>query len=104
MSSEFEPVILFYSYAPEDEGDRVKLEKHLILLEREALIKSWHVGKIIAGSVRDAEVIRQLNSAQLILLLVSVDFIASSACYDFELKRAMERHFAKEAWVLPIIL
>ena len=45
-----------------------------------------------------------LESAKIILLLVSADFLASDYCYDVELKRAMERHEAKEALVIPIIL
>jgi hypothetical protein len=45
-----------------------------------------------------------LNRANVILLLISADFLASDYCYDVEMKRAMERHEAGEAIVIPIIL
>jgi hypothetical protein len=45
-----------------------------------------------------------LANAHLILLLVSSDFLASDYCYDMEMGRALERHKAGEAKVIPIIL
>ena len=45
-----------------------------------------------------------MNSADIILLLVSENFVASDSCYDVEMKRAMERHVAGEAVVIPVIL
>ncbi|MCC5599999.1 toll/interleukin-1 receptor domain-containing protein [Nostoc favosum] len=45
-----------------------------------------------------------LDSSQIILLLVSANFIASDYCWDVEVKRAMERHESKEARVIPTIL
>jgi hypothetical protein len=45
-----------------------------------------------------------LNSARVILLLISADFLASPYCYDVEMKRALERHEAGEVRVIPIIL
>src|SRR5205085_8494618 len=45
-----------------------------------------------------------LNTADIILLLVSSDFMASNYCYGIEMKRAMERHTTGEARVIPIIL
>src|SRR5262245_21228798 len=45
-----------------------------------------------------------LNSASVILLLVSASFLASNYCYEIEMTRAIERHDAGEAVVIPIIL
>ena len=42
--------------------------------------------------------------ADLFLLMVSPDFIASSYCVERELQRALERHDAGEARVVPIIV
>ena len=95
---------LFYSYAHEDEKLRDKLEKHLTLLEREGVITGWHDRKIGAGKEWQNEIDTHLNSSQIILLLVSANFIASDYCWDVEVKRAMERHETKEARVIPIIL
>ncbi|MEH2280366.1 MAG: toll/interleukin-1 receptor domain-containing protein [Nostoc sp.] len=95
---------LFYSYAHEDEKLRDKLEKHLTLLRREGVITEWHDRKIGAGKEWQNEIDTHLNSSQIILLLVSANFIASDYCWDIEVKRAMERYEAKEARVIPIIL
>lgn len=97
-------VEVFYSYAPQDEPLRRKLEKHLSIFKRQRLITDWHYRKVTAGAEWECEVDSHLNTAQLILLLVSPDFIASDYCYDIEVKRAMERHEAGEACVIPVIL
>lgn len=98
------PIELFYSYAHEDEKLRAELEKHLSLLKRQGYISGWHDRAINAGQAWEHEIDSHLNSARIILLLVSPDFMASDYCYDIEVKRAMERHNAGEARVIPIIL
>jgi TIR domain len=98
------PVELFYSYAHEDEALRQELQKHLALLKREGRISEWHDRDITAGAEWRGQINTHLNSATLILLLVSADFIASEYCYDMEMRRALERHAAGEVRVIPIIL
>ena len=95
---------LFYSYAHEDEALRERLEVHLKLLKRQGILQDWHDRDIDAGSEWAQQISAHLESADLILLLISPDFIASDYCWDIELKRAMERHEAGEARVIPIIL
>ncbi len=95
---------LFYCYAREDHLLREELEKHLAGLAREGLITGWYDGEIVAGISWEEEVKNRLNAADIILLLISADFIASDYCYSVEMKRALERHFAREARVIPIIL
>src|SRR6476660_9883118 len=46
----------------------------------------------------------RLERAAIILLLISADFIASDYCWDKEVKRALERHTAKQATVIPVLL
>lgn len=98
------PIKLFYSYAHEDETLRKKLEKHLALLHRQGYISSWHDRSISPGSNWEQEISIHLNTAQIILLLVSSNFLASDFCYSVEMKRALERHESGEALVIPIIL
>jgi len=98
------PVTLFYSYAHEDEELRNQLDKHLRLLERRGLITSWHDREIHAGDDWAQKIDTYLENAQIILLLISADFLASDYCYDVELQRALERHSIGEAHVIPIIL
>jgi len=95
---------VFISYAHEDEGLREKLNKHLRSLEREGLIKPWHDRKITAGSEWAAAIDENLAAADVILLLISSDFIESDYCHEIEMARALERHEAGEARVVPIIL
>lgn len=97
-------VEMFYSYAHEDEALRNELEKHLKGLQRAHLITSWHDREILAGEEWRGEIDEHLNKAQVILLLVSPDFLASDYCFETEVKCAMERHESKEARVIPVIL
>ena len=95
---------VFYSYSQRDEALRDELENHLALLKRQGVIRDWHDRRITAGSEWSGKIDDYLNSAGVILLLVSADFLASDYCYDLEMKRAMERHERGEAVVIPIIL
>lgn len=95
---------LFFSYSHKDEGLRDELETHLKLLQRQRIISTWHDRKILPGQEWDHEIDNQLERASIILLLISSDFIASDYCWDKEVKRALERHNAKEAVVVPVML
>jgi hypothetical protein len=99
-----ELITIFYAYAGEDEKSRKELEKHFSLLRRQGLIESWHGRDISIGDARMHEVDAYLDTAQIILLLVSANFMDSVYLYDTEIQRAMERHRMKEARVIPIIL
>jgi len=81
-----------------------KLKTHLSPLERRGLIDPWHDRNIRAGSDWKREIDKHLDEAQMILLLVSPDFIASNYCYGVEMKRALERYEQGEADVIPVIL
>ncbi|MEA5449842.1 COR domain-containing protein [Leptolyngbya sp. CCNP1308] len=95
---------LFFSYSHKDDLLREQLETHLKLLQRQGLIQPWHDRRILPGDDWAGEIDDNLNRADIILLLVSADFIASDYCYDIEMNRAMERHEAGDARVIPIIL
>ena len=95
---------IFYSYSHKDKTLRGELEKRLSLLKRQGLIIGWSDRNIDAGREWANEIDTHLNTAQLILLLVSSDFIASDYCYSKEMMRAIERHERGEAHVIPIIL
>ena len=95
---------IFFSYTHVDEQFCDMLQKHLAALKHQGLIETWHDRRIRAGDEFDNVIDRQLNEAQVILLLVSADFIASRYCYEIEMARALERHRAGEARVIPVIL
>ena len=99
-----ESINIFYSYAHEDEPLRKKLEKHLALLQHQGLIAPWHDREISAGTEWADEINVHLETAQIILLLISSSFLASEYCYSREMVRALERHQTGTARVIPIIL
>jgi len=96
--------IVFFSYSHKDDALRDELEIHLSALKRQGLIDTWHDRRIVAGEEIDHVISEHLEKADIILLLVSPYFIASDYCYDVEMKRAIERHQAGEARVIPVIL
>src|SRR5947209_12107512 len=97
-------VSIFFCYAHEDEDLLNKLKRHLWPLQRQGLIDVWHDRDISAGTEWEQEISQHLNAAQIILLLVSPDFMFSEYCYGVEMKRAIERHQRGEARVVPIIV
>jgi len=95
---------LFYSYSHKDKDLRDKLESHLSMLKRDRHIRQWHDRMIAAGTEWKCQIDSRLNTADIILLLISADFLKSDYCYDVELQRAMERHAANNCRVMPVIL
>ncbi len=95
---------VFFSYSHQDEGLRDELESHLSILKRSGRIHTWHDRKITPGGEWAGAIDNRLEAADVILLLVSPPFLASDYCWDVELRRAMERHEAGEARVIPVIL
>src|SRR6266567_4988533 len=98
------PVEVFYSYAHKDASWRNELEKHLSLLHRQGLITAWHDRHILPGTDWAQAIDEHLERASVILLLISADFLASDYCYGLEMQRALERHQANGARVIPILL
>lgn len=95
---------VFYSYAHEDEKLRDELKKHLSNLKRQGVITDWYDRDISAGREWDDEIKQHLNSAKVILLLISPDFMDSDYINDVEVERTMERHESGDARVIPVIL
>jgi hypothetical protein len=83
---------------------RQQLWAHLSILIRQGIITLWSDRVILAGETVDTEISANLEKADVILFLVSADFLASNYCYDIEVRRAMELHYAGKVSVVPIIL
>lgn len=98
------PARVFISYAHADEAYRDQLDKQLAILKRAGIVEIWHDRRLIAGEEWDHGIKAELERADIILLLVSPDFIASDYINDIEIARAMERHHAGSACVIPVIL
>ena len=95
---------VFCCYAREDEKFLSRLRAHFKPLERNGVIEVWYDGKISPGTKWETEIHKRLNTAQIILFLVSPAFIDSDYCYDVEVREAVMRHEKGEARVIPIIL
>ena len=95
---------VFISYSHRDEPIKTELIRHLEPLRRLNLIDTWHDKKLKAGDEFDEVISNQLEKADIILLLVSIDFINSEYCFGIELDRALERHEKRDGRVVPVIL
>jgi O-acetyl-ADP-ribose deacetylase (regulator of RNase III) len=95
---------VFVSYAHEDEGMRNKLSDALGGLRHGGYIKDWSDGQIIPGQEWEPEIIRRLEAADIVLLLVTSSFLGSEFIGRMELTKALERHRRGEAIVIPVIL
>ncbi len=100
------PIEVLYccSDSQRDEQMRQDLENHLKILQRQGIITTWHKGMISAGREWENETYNQLMTADIILPLISADFIASDYNWDVVLTKAIERHKDKTARVIPILL
>src|SRR5512145_104173 len=99
-----EPLRVFVSYSQKDDTLRGELETHLKLLVRQGIISPWTDRDIVPGEEWRSRIEEQLETADLILLLVSANFLASDFIRNEELKRAIQRPDAGEARVIPILL
>lgn len=95
---------VFLSYSHKDCRWKEKLVEHLSPLKQQGYITTWHDQDISAGVEWEQTIREHLDQAQVILLLISPSFIASEYCYCKEMRRAIERHNAGEARVIPILL
>jgi len=68
---------IFFSYSHRDEELRDRLETHLSLLKHQGLIEAWHDRRISAGEDWAGSISGEMERADIVLLLVSADFIAS---------------------------
>jgi hypothetical protein len=95
---------VFCCYSHKDEGLRAEFETHLSMLKKEGIIDLWHDRRITGGKEWRGEIDEHLNSADIILFLISSDFLDSDYCMDVEVQRALERHKNGSARAIPIIL
>jgi hypothetical protein len=95
---------VFYSYSHKDAALREMLGTYLAPLSHQKKIAEWHDRKIEPGADWETEISAQLESANLILLLVSADFLASEYCFGVEVERALARLKNGEVKVVPVLL
>lgn len=99
-----QPVEIFLSYAHQDESLVEELVRHLKPLVRQGLISTWYDRDITQGELWNEKIIEHLERSQIILLLISPNYLASDYCYDVEMSRALQLHATGVASVIPLIL
>lgn len=99
-----EPIQIFFSYAHEDLHLVHALRRHLVIFDRQSVIKKWLDRAIAPGTDWHGVIDERLKRADIILLFVSANFFDSNYCYDAEMDEALRRHDAGEARVIPIIV
>lgn len=95
---------IFISYSHKDETFKESLDEHLSMLKHNKVIEAWHDRKIIPGQDWSSEISENLESADLILFLISPAFLASDYCFNIEANKAIELHEQGKAHLIPILL
>lgn len=95
---------VFISYSHKDKNWKEMLIPHLNSLIRQKKIRIWYDNLIIPGQKINREVMKYLHESQIIILLISADYLASSYCYDIELKEAMQMKSQDMAEVIPVVV
>lgn len=95
---------LFFSYAHEDARYRERLQRHLSTLRNEGLVADWHDGMLTPGAEWDVEIRARLARADIVVLLVSADFLASDYIARVELQEALRRDRARQSSVVPVVV
>ena len=98
------PLRLFYCYTRKDKNLRDELDTYLNSLKYQTLISTWYDGEISPGEEWTKEIANQLQTAHIILLLITPHFIASDYCDGVSFQRALQRHQAGDIRIIPIIL
>src|ERR1700757_4185002 len=98
------PVRLVYSSAPADYAFREQLSAHLQTLVQNGLLSEWHEQLVPVGSEGAQERHRAWQSADVILLLLSADYLASDAFNRDEMQQALDRHRTGQVRIVPILL
>jgi hypothetical protein len=98
------PYDIFLSYSHEDEELMTLVRKHLVVYDRQGLIRKWWDRKLTGGKEVDRSIRQELATSDIILLFVSAHFLASDYCYDVEMKQALKQHAEGRSVVVPVIL
>lgn len=98
------PARIFISYARADVEHLTALEKHLAVLKRQNLIEVWTDQELEPGEPWKPVLQEALRTADVVLQLVSPDFMASDFIHDVELKEAFARHARGEVRIVPVLV
>ena len=98
------PPLVFFSYSKADIEYLDEFRTQLRPLERDNQVRLWDDRQIRPGESWDDSIRSALQSADIIFLLLSADFLATDYIDETEITIALERHRKGEAKVIPIQL
>lgn len=105
MKKDNKPLKIFISYSKHDrEKFLVPMLRYLKPLARGGLIETWDDSKILPGEEWDDQIKAEIENADVIFLLVSVNSLNTEYIWNVEIEAAMRRHKQGTARVIPIIL
>lgn len=108
MSSQSHPrqalVTVFIAYARKDKMLKEKLEEHLSNLRYRGLINLWQDGEVQPGDDWEQEIVRNMERASLVLLLISASFMASHYYRSVEMQQALDRYERGAVTIIPVLL
>jgi hypothetical protein len=97
-------VKLVVCYAGSDELLCHELESHLAHMKNAGLVEPWHIGYVQGGGDWRSELVAHIDQADLVVLLISADFLATEECYELALKRSLARQANGQAKVVPVLV
>lgn len=101
---ETQKVKIFISYSHKDEDKRQELDKRLKAIKRRLPIEAWHDRQLLAGERVHEKILKQLEGADIVILLISPDFIDSDYCFSKEMEVALKAYEKNKNVVIPIII
>lgn len=95
---------MFISYTHADSLYLELFKKHLVTLERNKLLSTWCDQEIIAGDKLDDTIKINIENADIVVFLISVDFLNSFYCYEKELVAVINNLENYKQKIVPIIV
>jgi len=95
---------VFISYSHKDEELKNQFVTHLSGLTNRKLIEIWDDRQILIGEEWDEKIKTMLFESDIVIFLLSSDFLASIYINEFEIKKTIQRHNDKEVYLAPIFL
>ena len=98
------PLKIFLSYSHADEAVLDKFKKHLTPVIRQEIVDIWYDRNLLPGSELDENIVTKLDEAEIVIFLVSSDFLASYYCVEIELMRTLKRKAHSDICIIPMIV
>jgi len=97
-------VRVFISFSHRDHSWKERLGKHLKIFEAMDALRVWSDGRILPGVTFRQEILQQIDTARVAVLLISADFLSSDFILEVELPRILERHQSGDLKVVPVLV